>query len=78
MFEKIGYKLVSQNDTYVKYECTKYGSTRWIEIWKSSKNEPCLIRKEYLQFDIVINYHADEIQAINKQIEERGWLDVKN
>ena len=71
MFEKLGYKQLDNNE-YRIYYVTKKGvgcGSRGLEfIHKYKKIVP------YNRVQI----NMELLQAINKQVEELGWLDVKN
>lgn len=77
MFEKLGYKQVNKTDTSVRYEGqpTVVGAYEfYIEIWKREECDDFLIRKATISREFVSNIFGEELKAINKQIEEFGWL----
>ena len=66
-FEKLGYELVDTNSAGVKLTMISYynfETTSTINFWSPINID--LQNKEYLT--------VKHIQAINKQIEELGWL----
>lgn len=76
MFEKLGYKEVKKTDYCVRYEGqpTMIGTYEfYIEIWKREEMDDLLVRKATIQKEYVSNIWGEELQAINKQIEELGW-----
>lgn len=76
MFEKLGYKQVSITDNSVRYEGqpTMVGAYEfYIEIWKREEMDDFLIRKATITKEYVSNIWGEELQAINKQVEELGW-----
>ena len=70
MFEKLGYKQVNNDINYLIYdldgifELKFYKPQQYIEIK--------VIEDAYSTLDV------EELQAINKQVEELGWLDDRN
>lgn len=76
MFEELGYKEVEKTDYSVRYEGqpTMIGSYEfYIEIWKREEMDDFLVRKATIQKEYVSNISGEELQAINKQVEEFGW-----
>ena len=93
MFEKLGYKLISENDKKTTYynkgelglneyehKNTKphllYGTDKKIEFYKDIKSYQIFSQKladDYEFCSMCVN--MKELQAINKQAEELGWLD---
>lgn len=81
MFEKLGYKQVKKSENSVRYEGqpTMIGAYEfYIEIWKREelKREELddfLVRKATISKEYVSNIWGEELQAINKQVEELGW-----
>lgn len=77
MFEKLGYKRF-ENDYWVYYfkeTNTSYFASRVTFI----KNEKTFGIEKFSANEILTkNITVKELQAINKQVEELGWLDVKN
>lgn len=76
MFEKLGYKQVKKSENSVRYEGqpTMIGVYEfYIEIWKREEMDDFLVRKATIQKEYVSNIWGEELQAINKQIEELGW-----
>lgn len=76
MFEELGYKEVKKTDYSVRYEGqpTMIGVYEfYIEIWKREEMDDFLVRKATIQKEYVSNIWGEELQAINKQIEELGW-----
>ena len=68
-FEKLGYELVDTNSAGVKLTMISYynfETTSTINFWSPINIDIDLQNKEYLT--------VKHIQAINKQIEELGWL----
>lgn len=83
MFEKLGYKLTRDDDSFIIYSYTlKYDKKYYYVItfelkYKQLKIERYrseLLRKLFSKEDM-IGLYLDDIQAINKQIEELGWND---
>ena len=76
MFEKLGYKLkqcyvyekVITTDTYYYVTSISFNDRNFIHILTKMVGQG----KEQ---DIVSSLTLEELQAINKQIEELGWLD---
>lgn len=72
MFEKLGYEQEEM------YNCIYYNKgQKCIEIWLNAKEIQC---NEYIKEDehyIPADITFEELQAINKQVEELGWLGDK-
>ena len=69
MFEKLGYELVDTNSAGVKLTMISYynfETTSTINFWTPINIDIDLQNSEYLT--------VKHIQAINKQIEELGWV----
>ena len=79
MFEELGYRQVNKTNTSVRYEGqpTVVGAYEfYIEIWKREEfGDDFLIRKATISREFVSNIWGEELKAINKQIEEFGWLE---
>lgn len=76
MFEKLGYKQVKKSENSVRYEGqpTMMGAYEfYIEIWKREELDDFLVRKATISKEYVSNIWGEELQAINKQVEELGW-----
>ena len=76
MFEKLGYKQVKKSKNSVRYEGqpTMIGAYEfYIEIWKREELDDFLVRKATISKEYVSNIWGEELQAINKQVEELGW-----
>lgn len=76
MFEKLGYKQVKKSENSVRYEGqpTMIGAYEfYIEIWKREELDDFLVRKATILKEYVSNIWGEELQAINKQVEELGW-----
>lgn len=76
MFEKLGYKQVEKSENSVRYEGqpTMIGTYEfYIEIWKREELDDFLVRKATISKEYVSNIWGEELQAINKQVEELGW-----
>lgn len=67
MFEKLGYEYKGNNYQYIIYENRQKMKTIWFE----------KISKTFLIFGIGI-INNEELQAINKQVEELGWNNENN
>lgn len=65
MFEKLGYELWTDDKETIFYK----GENKNIIFDKYTK-EICLIDKAELDIDITMK----ELQAINKKVEELGWM----
>lgn len=72
MFEELGYKLVVNANNNIYY---KKDDCKWIIFSNTSTN--CYIKANIFiddkKYETVID--LKELKAINKQIEELGWLD---
>lgn len=76
MFEKLGYKQVKKSENSVRFEGqpTMIGAYEfYIEIWKREELDDFLVRKATISKEYVSNIWGEELQAINKQVEELGW-----
>lgn len=76
MFEKLGYKQVKKSENSVRYEGqpTMIGAYEfYIEMWKREELDDFLVRKATISKEYVSNIWGEELQAINKQVEELGW-----
>lgn len=76
MFEKLGYKQVKKSENSVRYEGqpTMIGAYEfYIEIWKREEMDDFLVRKATISKEYVSNIWGEELQAINKQVEELEW-----
>lgn len=85
MFEELGYKITRNDDLFVTYSYTlkcdkKYYFAITFELkYKQVKMERYrseLFRRVFSTNDM-IGLYLDDIQAINKQIEELGWIQKK-
>lgn len=85
MFEKLGYKLVNENEDYITYEnINKKRENIYIHSIKKEQNNSALPKFITFWFalkDIDFEYgrlgsyvYFELLQAINKQVEELGWL----
>ncbi|MCI9434060.1 MAG: hypothetical protein HFI86_02125 [Bacilli bacterium] len=81
MFEKLGYKLTRNDDLFITYSHTlkhdkKYYYAITFELkYKQIKIERYrseLLRQLFSKEDM-IGLYLDDVQAINKQIDELGW-----
>lgn len=72
LFEELGYELVSQDSTIIRYQ----KNFDIIEFYLSDNSIGVYDDWYYEQTynEITMN----ELQAINKQVEELGWLDAKD
>lgn len=75
MFEELGWEQVKNNIEEISYQREIY----------TNKYSDTISRYSHIDFDLYTrmvyasNYLTlEEIHAINKQIEELGWLDVKD
>ena len=70
MFKELGYKLFKDNNYVIAF----FKDTNWIEFRKDIEVVKCysLINDYYIEIN---NIGIKELQAINKQVEELGWLD---
>lgn len=68
MFEKLGYEYVRETSYRFLYRKRNYGDTQ-VTFWEDTKEY--VIESKY-RISFV------EIQAINKQVEELGWNNVKD
>ena len=76
MFEKLGYEYKKDND-YIKYTLKKYISNSYnILFYLDEKLICCYISNDSpFSPDEPYEIGINELQAINKQIEELGWLE---
>lgn len=70
MFEKLGYKQVNNDINYLIYDLDGVFKLKFYKPQQDIEIE--VIEDTYNTLDV------EELQAINKQVEELGWLDVKN
>ena len=69
MFEKLGYIKVEDNKDNIEYRKNVEGDLFEIDFWKIDKT----VSKNYYRN---IGYISmQELQAINKKVEELGWMD---
>lgn len=77
MFEKLGYMYQEGNN---KIECTKkyfISETNFIIFDKQKKNFTNFVSSDSpFTLDEPYILNIEELQAINKQVEELGWLDA--
>lgn len=77
MFEKLGYKGIEVNNT-IEYYTGEKEKYKVIRFWKDSKHIE-LFGEYYTDGDLDnYEYYEDDYKlfnAINKQIEELGWLE---
>lgn len=82
MFKELGYNLVEDSKTYLRYETPKYkGKNSFgkdlIDIDK--KNKMFRLTRRSCQGNIHFKYgNLQELKAINKQVEELGWGEKEN
>ena len=84
MFEKLGYELIEDSKSYLRYANyfggSKYQGGELIDFDK--KNKKFRLTRKSCQGNVHFKYGAlKELQAINKQIEELGWsnnIDITN
>lgn len=69
MFEELGYKQTDKFPTYIEY--LKKGKTAIIEITFDLEDKRVIKEDFNTGYSYYIKY--DELQAINKQVEELGW-----
>lgn len=77
MFEKLGYELIEDSKSYLRYANyfggNKYQGGELIDFDK--KNKKFRLTRKSCQGNVHFKYGTlKELQAINKQIEELGWL----
>lgn len=65
IFEKLGYKKICDDANYIIYNC---GEVFEIRFYKPQQNFSV-----YYEEEIYNTIDIEELQAINKQIEELGW-----
>lgn len=66
MFEELGYRQIYNTVNYIIYDFeTKFE----IKFYRPHKNIEIVGKEPYNTLDM------EELQAINKQVEELGWLD---
>lgn len=71
MFEKLGYEVIINDDCGLEYRLISDGT--YINFDKGFKNV-CKYQWRYNKEDyIAIDIDLQELQAINKQVEELGW-----
>ena len=81
MFEMLGYKLDKQTIFYpLKYKYVCYRKEPYTILFTISDNE--IVFKKYFNSDNGRDYsdyayaiHRNELEAINKQVEELGWYE---
>lgn len=74
MFEKLGYKCLGGSD-YIAIKYYKSNETD-IDITFYKEKEISIVENEYMnkEYDLTIHFLTlEELQAINKQVEELGW-----
>ena len=76
MFEKLGYKQLGSfkpDDNYIiiAYEKKLYGDKEYIYFYGANEIRICLEDKKGRIYPPIVE--LEELQAINKQIEELGW-----
>lgn len=80
MFEELGYEICRNDDEVIVYSAKKFISeTNYIKIKKIEKEIDCYILSDSPfepTKDLAITFK--ELKAINKQVEELGWLDNDN
>ena len=73
MFEKLGYEKTKNNEYHVIYE--KGASIRNRIIFsKITKTVCCILINEDYEWNDGIDIDMQELQAINKKVEELGWI----
>lgn len=77
MFENLGYELIEDSKSYLRYANyfggNKYQGGELIDFDK--KNKEFRLTRKSCQGNVHFKYGTlKELQAINKQIEELGWL----
>lgn len=70
MFKELGYEKVNEYENTIKYHYDENGSELEIEFCSDKA-----IEKHYLPDYELAVFTAKEIQAINQQCKELGWLD---
>lgn len=71
MFEKLEYKQVENNANYISY---KYELSNCSYIYSTIRFYlPQQVIEFYYNDDILNSIAVEELQAINKQVEELGW-----
>ena len=76
MFEELGYELIEDSKSYLRYadyfDNKKYMGGEMIE--KKKKNKRFRLTRKTCQGNIHFKYGTlEELQAINQQINELGW-----
>lgn len=70
MFERLGYKQVNDDVNYLIYDLDG--------IFKLKFYKP----QQYIEIEVIEDAYntldVEELQAINKQVEELGWLNDRN
>ena len=73
MFEELDYTKIKENDNYILYKHKR--TPIYIEfmsnLTKSVKHISCYFK--YAMFKSNVYLTLEELQAINKQVEELGW-----
>lgn len=73
MFEKLGYEKTKNDEYHVIYE--KGASIRNRIIFsKITKTVCCILVDEDYEWNDGIDIDMQELQAINKKVEELGWI----
>ena len=80
MFEKLGYNEIYQNKHYMFYVKDLVDSPEYERdsIHLEFNFDTKTFNKTYGDDNSVNEITLEELKAINKQVEELGWLDVKN
>ena len=83
MFEKLGYKLDEQDDYLIYWKVARkqrlnfYNTQNEIQI-EFNNHYKTVEKRELMQLDENSNIITlKELQAINKQVSELGWLDER-
>ena len=77
MFEKLGYKLKNEDEWEIRYSNKHFISdTEYIIFEKINKNvENFIVSDSPFTPNQPLTLNMKELQAINQQVRELGWLD---
>ena len=74
MFEELGYELIFENKEVLRYRKNKWKDVEFWKVYELATGEK---KRKFIKVSNVKNMSAaiiiEELQAINKQIEELGW-----
>lgn len=79
MFEKLGYEIDEKNDKEILYKMKwEISTSYWVSFDLTLKSVMCLVTSDSpFEPSQPCRVELDLLQAINKQVEELGWLDER-